>query len=55
MRKKELLKLIDLIFDFKIKYIKRWLELGINGLYFLDDWGNHERSYHKSEALARDI
>ncbi|MEM2179033.1 MAG: uroporphyrinogen decarboxylase family protein [Candidatus Methanomethylicaceae archaeon] len=37
--KKELMKLIDLLFDFKIKFIKRWLELDVDGIYFLDDWG----------------
>ena len=38
-REKRLMKLIKLLFDFKIRYIKRWLELDIDGLYFLDDWG----------------
>ncbi len=37
--KRELLRLIDLLFDFKMRFIKRWLELDIDGLYFLDDWG----------------
>jgi len=36
---KELRKLIDLLFDFKVRYIKRWLELDVDGVYFLDDWG----------------
>jgi len=37
--RRELKKLIDLLFDFKIKFIKRWLEVDIDGVYFLDDWG----------------
>jgi uroporphyrinogen decarboxylase len=37
--KSELARLIDLLFDFKVSFIKRWLELDIDGLYFLDDWG----------------
>jgi len=32
-------KLTDLVFDFKVRYIKRWLELDVDGVYFLDDWG----------------
>lgn len=35
---KELRKLTDLLLDFKIRYIKRWLELDVDGIYFLDDW-----------------
>jgi len=35
----EFRKLTDLVFDFKMRYIKRWLELDIDGVYFLDDWG----------------
>jgi uroporphyrinogen decarboxylase len=37
--KKELLRLIDLLFDIKMRFIERWLELDIDGVYFLDDWG----------------
>jgi len=37
--RKELEKLIDILLDFKIRFIKRWLELDIDGVYFLDDWG----------------
>jgi len=37
--RREIRKLIDLLFDFKMRFIKRWLELDIDGLYFLDDWG----------------
>ena len=37
--KKELLRLIDLLFDIKMRFIERWLELDIDGIYFLDDWG----------------
>jgi uroporphyrinogen-III decarboxylase len=36
---KEFKKLIDAMFNLKVNFIKRWLELDIDGLYFSDDWG----------------
>jgi len=36
---KYLRDLTDLLFDFKVRYIKRWLELDVDAVYFLDDWG----------------
>lgn len=42
MGRNELRKLIDLLFDLKMKFIKHWLEVDIDGLYFLDDWGTQQ-------------
>jgi uroporphyrinogen decarboxylase len=39
---KEFRKLMDIVFDFKIRFIRRWLELDIDGVYFSDDWGTME-------------
>ena len=37
--RRKLRKLLDLLFGFKIRFIKRWLELDVDAIYFLDDWG----------------
>jgi len=37
--RKELHILLDKLLKYKLRLIKMWLELGVDGVYFLDDWG----------------
>ena len=37
--KREFKALMDRMLKFKLEFIQRWLELDIDGIYFLDDWG----------------
>jgi len=34
--------LMDRMLRFKLEFIDRWLELDVDGIYFLDDWGTME-------------
>lgn len=38
-KSKELRELTDLLFQLKMRFIKLWLELDVDAVYFLDDWG----------------
>jgi len=46
-------ELVDQLFDFKLEFINRWLELDIDAIYFLDDWGTM-RSLMVSPKLWRE-
>jgi len=39
----EFLKLRDKIMDFDLKAIKRWLNLGVDGIFMSDDWGTQDQ------------
>lgn len=39
----QFLKLRDKIMDFNIKSIRRWLEAGVDAIFFSDDWGSGNR------------
>jgi len=49
----ELIILLDKLFKYKIELIKLWLELDVDGMYFLDDWGTQERLMIRPEQWRK--
>jgi len=51
--RRELIILLDKIYKYKMKVIMRWVELDIDGVYFLDDWGTQKGLMIKPELWRK--
>ena len=51
----ELQKLVDIVFKYNMKIVKRWLEIGVDVLYFGDDLGTQDRLALTPKAFRKYI